>query len=46
VVAAGGSPLGVSESLSYTEALIRVSALLLVAAAASGLTFRRRDVAS
>jgi hypothetical protein len=46
VVAAGGSPLGVSETLSYTEALMRVSALLLVAALATLFTFRRRDVAS
>jgi ABC-type transport system involved in multi-copper enzyme maturation permease subunit len=46
IVAAGGSPLGVSETLSYTEALMRVSALLLVAALATLFTFRRRDVAS
>jgi ABC-type transport system involved in multi-copper enzyme maturation permease subunit len=46
VVAAGGSPIGVSEALSYSQALIRALAFLLVASLASGLAFRRRDVAS
>ena len=46
VVAAGGAPIGPDAGLSYQDALIRVSALLVTAALATGITFRRRDVAS
>ena len=46
IVASGGSPVGVTDALSYSDALIRVSAFLIVAAVGTGLTFRNRDVAS
>ena len=46
IVASGGSPVGVTDALSYSDALIRVSAFLIVAAIGTGLTFRNRDVAS
>jgi hypothetical protein len=46
IVASGGSPVGLEGALSYSDALVRVSAFLAVAAIGTGITFRRRDVAS
>lgn len=46
IVAAGGSPIGVSDAPSYSQALLRVSSYLAVAAVATGALFKRRDVAN
>ncbi len=46
IVASGGSPVGLENALSYSDALIRVTSFLAVAAIATGVTFRNRDVAS
>lgn len=46
IVASGGSPVGLENALSYSEALMRVTSFLTVAAIATGVTFRNRDVAS
>ena len=46
IVASGGSPVGLENALSYSEALIRVTSFLTIAAIATGVTFRNRDVAS
>jgi hypothetical protein len=46
VVASGGSPTGVTDIPSYSEALIRVSAMISAGALLTGFLFKRRDVAS
>ena len=46
VVASGGSPIGASDFPSYSEALIRVSAMIAAAAMLTGYLFKRRDVAA
>lgn len=46
VVANGGSPIGVNDVPSYSEAFIRVSAMISAAALVTGYMFKRRDVAS
>lgn len=46
IVASGGSPIGVTDTPSYTEALIRVGAFLVAAAMVTGSLFKRRDVAN
>lgn len=46
IVAAGGSPIGVSDAPSYSQAFLRVSIYLAVAAVATGALFKRRDVAN
>lgn len=46
VVASGGSPTGLTDIPTYSEALLRVSAMIAFAALASGLMFKKRDVAS
>ena len=46
IVASGGSPVGLENALSYSEALMRVTSFLTIAAIATGVTFRNRDVAS
>ena len=46
IVANGGAPLGATDSLGYSDALLRVALMIGVGAFASGLLFKRRDVAS
>lgn len=46
VVASGGSPTGVTDIPTYSEALIRVSAMISAGALLTGFLFKRRDVAS
>jgi len=46
VVASGGAPIGVTDVPSYSEAFIRVSAMITAAALVTGFMFKRRDVAS
>jgi len=46
VVANGGAPIGVTDVPSYSQALIRVSAMITAAAVLSSYMFKRRDVAS
>ena len=46
VVANGGAPIGVTDAPSYSEAFIRVSAMISAAALVTGFMFKRRDVAS
>lgn len=46
VVANGGSPIGISDVPSYSEALVRVSAMITAAALVTGYMFKKRDVAS
>jgi ABC-2 type transport system permease protein len=46
IVATGGSPIGVSDAPSYSQALLRVSIYMVFAASATGFLFRKRDVAN
>ena len=46
IVASGGSPIGITDTPSYSEALLRVSIFLAIAALATGALFKRRDVAN
>jgi len=46
IVAAGGSPIGVNDAPSYSQALLRVAIYLGAAAVATGALFKRRDVAN
>lgn len=46
IVASGGSPIGVTDAPSYSQALLRVCAYLVISAAATGALFKRRDVAN
>jgi ABC-type transport system involved in multi-copper enzyme maturation permease subunit len=46
IVATGGSPIGVTDSPSYLDALLRVGAFLAIAAIITGTLFKRRDVAN
>ncbi len=46
VVASGGSPTGITDIPSYSDALLRVSLMISAAALATGILFKKRDVAS
>lgn len=46
IVSSGGSPIGMSDGPTYSQALIRVSLYLLVAAALTSTLFKKRDVAN
>lgn len=46
VVASGGSPTGVTDIPSYSDALLRVSSMITAGALLTGFLFKRRDVAS
>ncbi len=46
VVATGGSPIGVDNAPSYSQALIRVGLYLLAASVLTATLFKRRDVAN
>jgi ABC-2 type transport system permease protein len=46
IVASGGSPIGVSDAPSYSQALLRIAIYLSVTSIAVGLLFRKRDVAN
>ena len=46
IVSSGGTPIGMSDALSYSQALIRVSIYLIAASIFVGLLFRKRDVSN
>ena len=46
VVATGGSPIGLDDAPTYSQALIRVGLYLLGAALITATLFKRRDVAN
>jgi hypothetical protein len=46
VVATGGSPIGVSDVPSYSQALLRIGLYLIGAALVTATLFKRRDVAN
>jgi ABC-type transport system involved in multi-copper enzyme maturation permease subunit len=46
IVAAGGSPIGVTDIPSYSQALIRVALFLLAGSLATGFLFKKRDVSN
>jgi hypothetical protein len=46
VIASGGSPIGVENAPTYSQALLRVGAYLITASLITGTLFKRRDVAN
>jgi ABC-type transport system involved in multi-copper enzyme maturation permease subunit len=46
IVSSGGTPIGMSDALSYSQALLRVTIYLIAASAVVGWLFKRRDVSN
>ena len=46
IVSSGGAPIGFENPISYSQALLRIAAYLLVSAGATATLFKRRDVAN
>ena len=46
VVSSGGTPIGMTDALSYSQALTRVVIYLIVASVSVGWLFKRRDVSN
>ncbi|MFM1861019.1 MAG: hypothetical protein RLY80_608, partial [Actinomycetota bacterium] len=46
IVAAGGSPIGIEDVPTYSQALLRVGIFLALLALGTATLFKRRDVAN
>jgi hypothetical protein len=46
VISSGGSPIGVENAPTYSQALLRVGTYLITASLITGTLFKRRDVAN
>jgi len=46
IVSSGGTPIGMTNALSYSQALLRVTIYLIAASAVVGWLFKRRDVSN
>lgn len=46
IISSGGAPIGVQDPVTYSQALLRIGAYLLLASIATATIFKRRDVAN